>query len=247
MEIRVDGEPVDIDGVPAQQTVEDWAAFDPDAVPLDAVGHYLSGGALHTVTDGRAGARTGRAPGAYGLSSAAVSADPRTGELSFLAGVRSDAGGATLFAGPYDGELARRAHRRDAQRAHASRRPGRRPGWCATAPTWSACRPAAAPQAVSAPTLHRARPRRRAAAVAGRRPRGAGRGRARPAAASTSGTVVRAEDGSVELRDLRDDRPVAVPGRRRRVAGQRQPARARRRRSARTGSCPTRSASTAGA
>ena len=33
VEIRVDGEPVDIDGVPDEQTVEDWAAFDPDAVP----------------------------------------------------------------------------------------------------------------------------------------------------------------------------------------------------------------------
>ena len=51
-EIRVDGEPVDIEGVPRQQTVEDWAAYDPDAVPLDAVGHYVSCGALHTVTAG---------------------------------------------------------------------------------------------------------------------------------------------------------------------------------------------------
>ena len=31
--------------------------------------------------------------------------DARTGQLSFLAGVRSDGGGATLLAGPYDGEL----------------------------------------------------------------------------------------------------------------------------------------------
>ena len=34
-----------------------------------------------------------------------MSADPATGELPFLVGV-SRADGATLFAGPYDGELA---------------------------------------------------------------------------------------------------------------------------------------------
>ena len=43
MEIRVDGQPVEHAGVPPEQTVEDWASFDPDAVPVDAVGHYLDG------------------------------------------------------------------------------------------------------------------------------------------------------------------------------------------------------------
>ena len=105
VEIRVDGEPVDLSGIPDAQTTGDWAGFDPDAVPLDAVGHYLYAGALHTVSTG-APAPGPAGTGAYGLSSAAVSADPRTGRLSFLVGVRSDASGATLYAGPYDGDLA---------------------------------------------------------------------------------------------------------------------------------------------
>ena len=104
----------------------------------------------------------------------------------------------------------------------------------------------AAPQAVNAPTLQglgradvlRLSPDGVRAALVVDGPAGS---------ALYVGTVVRAEDGSVELRDLRGDRAVAVPGRRRGVAGQRQPARAGRRRSGRTGSIPTRWASTAGA
>ena len=81
MEIRVDGEPVDIDGVPAEQTARRLGRpSTPTRCPLDAVGHYLSGGALHTVTTG-APAPGPAGTGAYGLSSAAVSAEPRTGEL----------------------------------------------------------------------------------------------------------------------------------------------------------------------
>ncbi|HYH24047.1 MAG TPA: LpqB family beta-propeller domain-containing protein [Blastococcus sp.] len=103
--VLLDGEPIMLPGVPERQTIEDWASFDPDAVPIDGVGHYLAAGALHTVaggepTPGPAGG------GAYGLGSAAVSADPAGGGLSFLVGVRTDAAGATLLAGPYDGELA---------------------------------------------------------------------------------------------------------------------------------------------
>ena len=50
--------------------------------------------------------------GAYNLTSAAVKADDRTGELSFLVGVRNVAGGQQLLAGPYDGDLARIQARR---------------------------------------------------------------------------------------------------------------------------------------
>jgi hypothetical protein len=200
VQIRVDGQAVDIPGVPVEQTVEDWAVYDPDAVPLDAVGHYLSGGALHTVTSGAA--TPGPAgTGAYGLTSAAVSADPRTGKLSFLVGVGSDPAGAALYAGPYDKDLA--------------------PVLTATtlsAPTVAATRseawvvrdgrdvvrvPAgAAPQAVNAPTLQglgradvlRLSPDGVRAAVVVNGPGGR---------SLYVGTVVRADDGSVELRDLR--------------------------------------------
>ncbi|WP_104524660.1 LpqB family beta-propeller domain-containing protein [Blastococcus atacamensis] len=102
--VIVDGEPVSPERIPQRQTVEDWASFDPDAVPIDGVGHYLDAGALRTATEGRA--TPGPAgEGAYGLVSAAVAADPRTGQLSFLTGVRPEGAGATLLAGPYDGAL----------------------------------------------------------------------------------------------------------------------------------------------
>jgi hypothetical protein len=200
VEIRVDGEPVDIEGVPPEQTVEDWAAFDPDAVPLDAVGHYLSAGALHTVTAGAA--TPGPAgTGVYGLSSAAVSADPRTGELSFLVGVHADPAGATLYAGPYEGELA------PVLTAATFTTPTvaatRSEAWVVRDGTAVVRVPAgAAPQAVNAPTLQglgradvlRLSPDGVRAALVVDGP--AGRG-------LYVGTVVRAQDGSVELRDLR--------------------------------------------
>lgn len=103
--ISVDGEPLDVDDVPMEQTTDDWQAYDPEAAPVQSVGHYLDGGALRTVTDG-APAPGPAGAGSYGLASAAVSADVRTGELTFLVGVRPEpTGGATLLAGRYGGEL----------------------------------------------------------------------------------------------------------------------------------------------
>jgi hypothetical protein len=200
VEIRVDGEPVDINGVPPAQTREDWATFDPDAVPLDAVGHYLSGGALHTVAAG-APAPGPAGTGAYGLTSAAVSAEPRTGKLSFLAGVHQDAGGATLFAGRYDGELAPvvTASTLSAPTVASTRSEA----WVVRDGTAVVRVPAeAAPQAVNAPTLQglgradvlRLSPDGVRAALVVNGPSGR---------TLYVGTVVRAADGSVELRDLR--------------------------------------------
>jgi hypothetical protein len=204
VEIRVDGEPVNINGIPDEQTVEDWTAFDPDAVPLDAVGHYLSGGALHTVSTG-APSPGPAGTGVYGLSSAAVSADPRTGTLSFLVGVRPDAAGATLYAGPYDGDLA------GVLSATALSAPTvastRSEAWVVRDGTDVVRVPAGgSPQAVSAPTLQglgradvlRLSPDGVRAALVVDGPGGR---------ALYIGTVVRARDGSVELRDLRDVAP----------------------------------------
>jgi hypothetical protein len=204
VEIRVDGEPVDVEGVPAVQTVDDWAAFDPDAVPLESVGHYLTGGALHTVTTG-APTPGPAGTGVYGLTDAAVSADPRSGELSFLVGVRPEGGGETLLAGPYDGELATVLS-----------------GGRLSPPTVAATRSevwvvrdgtsvvrvqaGAAPQAVTTPTLPglgvtevlELSPDGVRAALVVEGPGGPG---------LYVGTVVRAEDGSVALRDFRGIAP----------------------------------------
>jgi hypothetical protein len=204
VEIRVDGEPVEVEGVPAVQTVDDWAAFDPDAVPLESVGHYLTGGALHTVTTG-APTPGPAGTGVYGLTDAAVSADPRSGELSFLVGVRPEGGGETLLAGPYDGELATVLS-----------------GGRLSPPTVAATRSevwvvrdgtsvvrvqaGAAPQAVTTPTLPglgvtevlELSPDGVRAALVVEGPGGPG---------LYVGTVVRAEDGSVALRDFRGIAP----------------------------------------
>ncbi|MGY1690015.1 LpqB family beta-propeller domain-containing protein [Geodermatophilus sp. SYSU D01105] len=102
VEILVDGEPLGLDGVPVEQTVDTWAAFDPDAVPVDAVGHYIDGGALRTVDAAPVPGPAGT--GAYRLTSAAVSS-ARTGELGEMVGVTDAEGQATLLAGPYGGDL----------------------------------------------------------------------------------------------------------------------------------------------
>ncbi|SFL66307.1 LpqB family beta-propeller domain-containing protein [Geodermatophilus ruber] len=204
VEIRVDGELLGLDGVPMLQTVEDWASFGSDAVPVDAVGHYLDGGALRTVDDAPAPGPAGA--GAYGLTSAAVTVDSRTGELTAMAGTVARDGQATLLSGRYGGELAPVLT-----------------GASLTAPTTAATRPEfwlvrdggavvrvpaeGAPQAVNAPTL-------------------AGLGRAQVLQLSPDGvraavvietsqgvrlfvgTIVRSEEGPVALRDLREVAPT---------------------------------------
>ena len=200
VQISVDGEPVDVDGVPRQQTQEDWIAFDPDAVPLESVGHYVSGGALHTATAGEP-APGPAGTGVYGLADAAVSVDARSGQLSFLVGVRSDAGGATLLAGSYSGELAPvlSAARLSSPTVAATRSEV----WVVRDGT-SVVRVQASgsPQAVAAPTLPglgvadalRLSPDGVRAALVLEGPGGR---------TLYMGTVVRAEDGSVALRDFR--------------------------------------------
>jgi hypothetical protein len=205
VEVRVDGEPVRLDGVPTQQTRDDWAAFDPEAMPVDAVGHYVSRGALRTVTTGQpvpGPAGTGE----YGITSAAVSADPRTRALSFLAAVRRQNGRTSLLAGPYGEELATVLN--GSTFSAPSVAATRSEAWVVRNGTEVVRVPAGAtPQAVSAPTLSglgRAEVLQlspdgvRAAAVIDG-PQGP---------ALYVGTVVRAEDGGVALRDLREVAPT---------------------------------------
>jgi hypothetical protein len=105
VELLRDGQPLGLADVPAVQSVDDWAGLDPDASPVSAVGHYLVDGALHRISDG--GPAPGPAgTGVYGLSSAAVSADDRSGSLGLMAGVSVSGPTASLLAGPYGGELA---------------------------------------------------------------------------------------------------------------------------------------------
>jgi hypothetical protein len=203
VEIRVDGEPVDIDGLPAEQTIDDWAAYDPEAVPVDAVGHYLDRGALRTVTGEAAPGPAGT--GKYGLTSAAVSADARTGALSYLVGVRTAGGQSRLYAGPYAGELTPLLDARmlSAPTVAATRAEA----WVVRNGTEVVRVPdGGTAQAVNAPTLAGLGQTdelelspdgvRAAAVVDG--PEGL---------ALYVGTVVRAEDGAVSLRDLREVAP----------------------------------------
>ena len=109
VEVLRDGQPLGLPDVPDRQSVSDWPALDPDAAPPNAVGHYLADGGLRRAPDGTP-APGPVGTGVYGLSSAAVSVDPRTGQLGLTAGVsttNSPTGApAALFAGPYDGDLA---------------------------------------------------------------------------------------------------------------------------------------------
>lgn len=104
VQIRVDGEVVQLDDVPAQQTVADWVSFDPDSVPVDAVGHYVEDGALRVVPAGEP-APGPAGEGDYRLTGAAAAIDARTGELAFLAGVGPGGTGRVMRAGPYGGAL----------------------------------------------------------------------------------------------------------------------------------------------
>lgn len=104
VEVLVDGQPVDIDGVPTVQTTDDWESFDPDASPTGAVGHYVDGGALKTV-DGKA-APGPAGTGQYGITAAAISVDQRSGQLSTMAATTTNGGGPTLLVGSYGAELA---------------------------------------------------------------------------------------------------------------------------------------------
>jgi hypothetical protein len=108
VEVLVEGEAVSLPQVPRVQSTDDWAAYDPDAVPVDAVGHYVDAkGALRTAPDGAPVAGPAGA-GEYALVSAAAASDATSGELSFLAAVTAPdrSGDRTLLAGPYGGELA---------------------------------------------------------------------------------------------------------------------------------------------
>ena len=106
VELLVDSEPLALEGVPLLQSVEDWSTFDPEAAPVGAVGHYIEAGALRS-TDGQP-APGPAGQGVYGLQGAAVSADLRTGELSAMVGTALRDSRTALLVGAYGGELTER-------------------------------------------------------------------------------------------------------------------------------------------
>lgn len=202
--VLIDGEPVHINRVPLDQTVDDWASFDPEAMPVDAVGHYVNHGSLRTVAKGSA-APGPAGKGSYGLSSAAVWADSRTGALSYLTGVSVAAGHATLFAGPYGGAL--EASLNGTTLTPPSVAATRAEAWVVRDGTSVVRVPSGgSAQTVTAPTLPglgramalELSPDGVRAAVVVDGPEGP---------TLYVGTVVRAEDGGVALRDLRQVAP----------------------------------------
>jgi Lipoprotein LpqB beta-propeller domain/Sporulation and spore germination len=103
--VLVDGEPVQLRGIPEEQTAEDWEGYDPSRVPVDALGHYIDGGAVRTVKTGEP-VPGPAGEGSYALSSAAIASDARTDQLSFMVGVTGRPGEQRLIAGPYGKTLA---------------------------------------------------------------------------------------------------------------------------------------------
>jgi hypothetical protein len=144
--------------------------------------------------------------GAYGLTSAAVSADPRTSALTTMAGVSVAGGTASLLLGPYGGDLAPVV---TASRLSVPTVAATRPEFWVVRDEGTVVRVPAtgSPQPVNAPTL-------------------AGQGRTtalqlspdgvRAAVVVTRGddavllvgTVVRSDEGPVALRDLREVAPA---------------------------------------
>lgn len=97
--LRSDGQILTVPGVGTAQTGNDWQSYDPNAVPVDDVGHFVSEGALLTVEGQPVPGPAGT--GDYRLTSVGVSSG-----LDFVAGVAPAAGGASLLVGEYGGALA---------------------------------------------------------------------------------------------------------------------------------------------
>lgn len=99
MTLRSDGQILIVPTVGATQTSSDWQSYDPDAVPVDDIGHFVTQGALWTV-DGQPIAGPAGA-GDYRLVSGGVSSG-----LDYAAGVAPAPDGVQLLVGPYGAALA---------------------------------------------------------------------------------------------------------------------------------------------
>jgi len=106
LEVTLNGNPLQLPGIGVVQELSDWLSFDPDAdaAAVTGVGHYLDAGAVRTQDGNPIAGPAGE--GLYGLTSAAVSIDENNGELLSLAGLADTGPSATLYVGPYGGDLA---------------------------------------------------------------------------------------------------------------------------------------------
>ena len=213
VEVLVEGEAVVLPQTPRAQTTDDYASFDPDAVPVDAVGHYIDDAGALRLADQGDPAPGPAGEGAYRLRSAAVSADSDSGELTFMVGVGTGEDGPQLVAGPYGGTLAP-VYKRGDEFTRPTVAATRSEVWTVRdGSTVVRVLPGATPQEVDAPTLADLQPVSalqlspdgvRVALVAG--------------GTRTSlyvGTVVRGDESTVSLRDLREvngglDDPIDV-------------------------------------
>ncbi|PRY51843.1 sporulation and spore germination protein [Geodermatophilus tzadiensis] len=203
VQVSANGEPLTAEGIPAVQRTDDWVAFDPEAAPADADGHYVDGGRL--MTDDGQPAPGPAGEGAYGLTAAAVAADPRTSALTSMVGTSVSEGTATLLAGNYGGDLAPQlTGSRFSTPTVAATRPE---FWVVRDETTVVRLPAGgSPQPVNAPTL----PAQGRATALQLSPDGVRAAvvvsRGTGGSSLLVGTVVRSDEGPVALRDLR---PVA--------------------------------------
>ena len=96
--ITNDGQPIDVPGVSAVQSIADWESYDPDAVPVDLATFYVADGkvlnAQGVVVAGNAGT------GALGVTSASLSVDGTQ-----MAAVGVATGVPILYVGPAGGDL----------------------------------------------------------------------------------------------------------------------------------------------
>ncbi len=204
--VTADGDPLPLEGVPTVQRTDDWAALSPESVPADAAGHYLDAGRLMTVDGQPAPGPAGQ--GTYGLTAAAVSADPRSSELTDMVGIAGTGATASLVAGRYGQDLTPviQAGRFSAPSVAATRPEF----WVVRDETTVVRVPAGgSPQPVNAPTLP-GQGRAMALQLSPDGVRAAVVVSARDSSALLVGTVVRSDDGPVALRDLREVAPSLI-------------------------------------
>lgn len=96
--VRSDGQLLAVPGTGSVQDPDDWQSYDPDFVPANTAGHYLSEGAVWTADGQRIPGPAGE--GGYALTSAGAST-----EQTILAGVSDSPTGSTLLIGEYGGVL----------------------------------------------------------------------------------------------------------------------------------------------
>lgn len=105
LEVTVNGTPLQLPSIGSVQELSDWLSFDPDSDvgAVSGIGHYIDAGGVRTAEGNPIPGPAGTP--AYALTNAAVSIEQGSGELLSLAGLAVSSQSATLYVGPYGGEL----------------------------------------------------------------------------------------------------------------------------------------------